>query len=129
MMYRGGDLLPGDAAPSERIGPGLRSEPDDCAACASGDGTWSGCGNPESGLSPWRAATFPADEIRRPPCMSRRRWRFTPGAPVLRIRQVVYSTQGKASVYVAGFYRSDRYTPVDPALPALALAPRNATFP
>jgi len=32
------------------------------------------------------------------------------GAPVLRIRQVIYSTQGKASLYVIGFYRSDRYT-------------------
>ncbi|MGD0362840.1 MAG: GntR family transcriptional regulator [Bryobacteraceae bacterium] len=32
------------------------------------------------------------------------------GAPVLRIRQVIYSTQGKASLYVVGFYRSERYT-------------------
>jgi len=32
------------------------------------------------------------------------------GAPVLRIRQVIYSTQGKASIYVIGFYRSDRHT-------------------
>jgi DNA-binding GntR family transcriptional regulator len=30
-------------------------------------------------------------------------------APVLRIRQVIYSTQGKAGLYVIGFYRSDRY--------------------
>jgi len=33
-----------------------------------------------------------------------------PGAPVLRIRQVIYSTRGKASLYVIGFYRSDRHT-------------------
>ncbi len=33
-----------------------------------------------------------------------------PGAPVLRIRQAIYSTQGKATVYVIGFYRSDRHT-------------------
>ena len=32
------------------------------------------------------------------------------GAPVLRIRQAIYSTQGKATVYVIGFYRSDRHT-------------------
>jgi GntR family transcriptional regulator len=32
------------------------------------------------------------------------------GAPVLRIRQVIFSTQGKASLYVIGFYRSDRHT-------------------
>jgi GntR family transcriptional regulator len=32
------------------------------------------------------------------------------GAPVLRIRQVLYSTGGKATVYVIGFYRSDRHT-------------------
>jgi GntR family transcriptional regulator len=32
------------------------------------------------------------------------------GAPVMRIRQVIYSTQGKASIYVIGIYRSDRYT-------------------
>jgi GntR family transcriptional regulator len=32
------------------------------------------------------------------------------GAPVMRIRQVIYSTQGKASMYVIGFYRSDRHT-------------------
>jgi len=32
------------------------------------------------------------------------------GAPVLRIRQVIYSTQGKASIYVIGIYRSDRHT-------------------
>jgi hypothetical protein len=28
----------------------------------------------------------------------------------MRIRQVIYSTQGKASLYVIGFYRSDRHT-------------------
>jgi len=32
------------------------------------------------------------------------------GAPVLRIRQAIFSTQGKAIVYVIGFYRSDRHT-------------------
>jgi GntR family transcriptional regulator len=32
------------------------------------------------------------------------------GAPLLRIRQVIYSTKGKAMVYVLGFYRSDRHT-------------------
>jgi len=32
------------------------------------------------------------------------------GSPVLRIRQVLYSTAGKAVVYVIGFYRSDRHT-------------------
>ncbi len=29
--------------------------------------------------------------------------------PLLRIRQVIYSTQGKAVIYVLGFYRSDRH--------------------
>jgi GntR family transcriptional regulator len=33
-----------------------------------------------------------------------------PGTPLLRIRQVIYSTKGKATVYVLGFYRSDRHT-------------------
>jgi GntR family transcriptional regulator len=32
------------------------------------------------------------------------------GAPVLRIRQVIYSTKGKAAIYVVGFYRSERHT-------------------
>ena len=32
------------------------------------------------------------------------------GAPLLRIRQVIYSTKGKATVYVIGLYRSDRHT-------------------
>ena len=32
------------------------------------------------------------------------------GAPVLRIRQVIYSTKGKATIYVVGFYRSERHT-------------------
>jgi GntR family transcriptional regulator len=32
------------------------------------------------------------------------------GAPVLRIRQVIYSTKGKATIYVLGFYRSERHT-------------------
>ena len=30
--------------------------------------------------------------------------------PLLRIRQVIYSTKGKASLYVLGLYRSDRHT-------------------
>jgi GntR family transcriptional regulator len=33
-----------------------------------------------------------------------------PGDPVLRIRQTIYSAQGKAILYVIGFYRSDRHT-------------------
>jgi GntR family transcriptional regulator len=32
------------------------------------------------------------------------------GASVLRIRQVIYSTKGKATIYVQGFYRSERHT-------------------
>jgi len=32
------------------------------------------------------------------------------GAPVLRIRQVIYSTKGKTVLYVLGLYRSDRHT-------------------
>jgi len=32
------------------------------------------------------------------------------GASVLRIRQTIYSAQGKATIYVIGFYRSDRHT-------------------
>ena len=32
------------------------------------------------------------------------------GAPVLRIRQVIYSTKGKATMYAVGFYRSERHT-------------------
>ncbi len=31
------------------------------------------------------------------------------GAPLLRIRQLIYSTKGKAIIYVLGFYRSDRH--------------------
>jgi GntR family transcriptional regulator len=31
------------------------------------------------------------------------------GGPLLRIRQVIYSTNGKASIYVLGLYRSDRH--------------------
>jgi len=31
-------------------------------------------------------------------------------APLLRIRQVIYSTTGKATLYVIGLYRSDRHT-------------------
>lgn len=33
-----------------------------------------------------------------------------PGTPLLRIRQVIYSTKGKPTIYVLGFYRSDRHT-------------------
>jgi GntR family transcriptional regulator len=32
------------------------------------------------------------------------------GASVLRIRQVIFSTKGKATIYVVGFYRSERHT-------------------
>ena len=32
------------------------------------------------------------------------------GASVLRIRQIIYSTKGKATIYVVGFYRSERHT-------------------
>jgi len=32
------------------------------------------------------------------------------GSAILRIRQVIYSTKGKATVYVAGYYRSERHT-------------------
>jgi len=32
------------------------------------------------------------------------------GAPVLRIRQVIYSSKGEATMYVVGFYRSERHT-------------------
>lgn len=32
------------------------------------------------------------------------------GAPLLRIRQVIFSTTGKAVLYVTGFYRSGRHT-------------------
>ena len=32
------------------------------------------------------------------------------GAPVLRIRQVIYSSTGKATIYNVGFYRSERHT-------------------
>ena len=32
------------------------------------------------------------------------------GLPLLRIRQVIYSTKGKATIYVLGLYRSDRHT-------------------
>jgi len=31
------------------------------------------------------------------------------GHPLLRMRQVIYSTKGKSTVYVLGLYRSDRY--------------------
>lgn len=31
------------------------------------------------------------------------------GHPLLRMRQVIYSTKGKATIYVLGLYRSDRY--------------------
>jgi DNA-binding GntR family transcriptional regulator len=32
------------------------------------------------------------------------------GAAVLRIRQVIYSTNAKPTLYVVGFYRSERHT-------------------
>jgi len=31
------------------------------------------------------------------------------GHPLLRMRQLIYSTKGKATIYVLGLYRSDRY--------------------
>jgi GntR family transcriptional regulator len=36
--------------------------------------------------------------------------RVARGASLLRIRQLIYSTTGKATVYVTGFYRSGRHT-------------------
>lgn len=36
--------------------------------------------------------------------------RVTRNTPLLRIRQLIFSTTGKASVYVTGFYRSGRHT-------------------
>lgn len=35
---------------------------------------------------------------------------LAPGSPLLRIRQLIYSTKGKAILYVLGLYRSDRHT-------------------
>lgn len=32
------------------------------------------------------------------------------GAPIMRIRQVIYSTKGKATIYGVGYYRSERHT-------------------
>jgi len=32
------------------------------------------------------------------------------GSPVLRIRQVIHAANGKAVVYVIGFYRSERHS-------------------
>ena len=32
------------------------------------------------------------------------------GSAILRIRQVIYSTVGKATIYVVGYYRSERHT-------------------
>jgi DNA-binding GntR family transcriptional regulator len=32
------------------------------------------------------------------------------GAPVMRIRQAIYSCKGKVTMYVVGFYRSERHT-------------------
>lgn len=32
------------------------------------------------------------------------------GSPILRIRQVIYSTKGKATIYGIGYYRSERHT-------------------
>jgi len=33
-----------------------------------------------------------------------------PGSPLLRIRQLIFSTRGKATIYVVGLYRSGRHT-------------------
>jgi GntR family transcriptional regulator len=39
------------------------------------------------------------------------RWLDVPqGASVMRIRQAIYSSKGKATMYVVGFYRSERHT-------------------
>jgi GntR family transcriptional regulator len=35
---------------------------------------------------------------------------ISPGSPVLRIRQAIYSTKGNPALYVLGLYRSDRHT-------------------
>jgi GntR family transcriptional regulator len=35
---------------------------------------------------------------------------IAPGVPLLRIRQLIYSTKGQAFMYVLGLYRSDRHT-------------------
>ena len=35
---------------------------------------------------------------------------LTKGAPLMRIRQVIYSNKGKATIYGVGFYRSERHT-------------------
>ena len=35
---------------------------------------------------------------------------IAPGVPLLRIRQLIYSTKGQAIMYVLGLYRSDRHT-------------------
>lgn len=35
--------------------------------------------------------------------------KITPGYPALRIRQVIYSTKGKATIYGVGYYRSERH--------------------
>jgi DNA-binding GntR family transcriptional regulator len=32
------------------------------------------------------------------------------GSAILRIRQVIYSTKGKATIYCVGYYRSERHT-------------------
>ena len=32
------------------------------------------------------------------------------GSPIMRIRQVIYSTKGKPTIYVVGYYRSERHT-------------------
>jgi GntR family transcriptional regulator len=32
------------------------------------------------------------------------------GSPLLRIRQLIFSTKGRATVFVIGLYRSDRHT-------------------
>jgi len=32
------------------------------------------------------------------------------GSAILRIRQVIYSTKGEATIYVVGYYRSERHT-------------------
>lgn len=38
------------------------------------------------------------------------------GAPLLRMRQVIYSSKIKPTIYVIGFYRSERHSLVYPAI-------------
>ena len=44
-----------------------------------------------------------------PPSTTARLLELPRGVPLLRIRQVIYSTKARPTIYVLGFYRSDRY--------------------